>query len=75
MYSQDTLNKAYTMQVCIFGGVGRLYMWFTTHEWMKDSSWVINISISLLKKIFQKINIVSLVDIAYQQGLFKDHFE
>ena len=34
-----------------------------------------NISISLLKKILQKINIVSLVDIAYQQGFVKDPFE
>ena len=30
-----------------------------------------DISISLLKKILQKINIVSLVDIAYEQGLLK----
>ena len=75
MYSQNTLSEAYKVQVCIFGGVGRLYIGFTTHGWMKDSSWLINISTSLLKKILQKINIVSLVDIAYQQGLFKDHFE
>ena len=34
-----------------------------------------NISISLLKKILQEISIVSLVDIAYQQGFVKDHLE
>ena len=74
MYSQDTRNEA-IMQVCIYGGVGRLYIGFTTQEWMKDSSWLINISISLLKKILQKINIVSLVDIAYQQGFVEDYFK
>ena len=37
---------------------------------MKDSSWLIIISISLLKKIL-KNNIVSLVDITYPKGLVK----
>jgi hypothetical protein len=41
---------------------------------MKDSSWLINISISLIKIYFTS-NIVSLVDIMYQRGFGNDGFE
>ena len=51
---QDTLNEAYIMQYAYIGGMGRLYI-VVHYPWrMKDSSWLINISISLLKKILQK---------------------
>lgn len=31
-YSQDIPNEAYKMQVCLYGGIGRLYLGFSTHD-------------------------------------------